>query len=227
MCGIFGATEKEQFLTLLELNQKRGIFATSISCQLTNGDLVVHKWGSNTTLKIAESSLKQEKNVKFFLGHTQAPTSSQRLYTKQHAHPFNTGHYTVAHNGVLTNFDELVEHYRPGGKKWTNPVDSSIIPVMFCLTEESGANLHNNIDAMIQSLSVLQGTFGLWVYDSAQKQIYLARNGSTVYANIYTCEFSSVKFKGSEPLHEGTLYQITREGITQVGSFDHDSPFFT
>ncbi|NDB81412.1 MAG: hypothetical protein EB127_01495 [Alphaproteobacteria bacterium] len=227
MCGIFGATKKEQFLTLLELNQKRGIFATSVSCVLNNGDLVVHKWGGNTTTKIVENFLKVEKGVRFYLGHTQAPTSSQRLYSKQHAHPFNTGHYTIAHNGVLTNFDELREHFKLGGKKWSNPVDSSIIPVMLVLTEESGDNHISNLDVMSKSFSLLEGTFGLWIYDSVQREIYLARNGSTVYANIYTSEFSSVKFKGSEPLNEGIIYQITPEGITSVTTFDHDSPFFT
>lgn len=227
MCGIFGASKKEQFLTLLELNKRRGTFATSVSCILSNGDLVIHKWSGNTTIKNIDSFLKQEEGVNYFLGHTQAPTSSAREYTKQHAHPFNTSHYTVAHNGVLTNFADLREHFKPGGKNWSNPVDSSIIPVVFNMIEESNKNIPNNIDIISKGLSLLEGTFGLWIYDSATKNCFVARNGSTVYANIYTNEFSSVKFKDGESLEEGVLYQITPEGLTTVAIFDHDSPFFT
>lgn len=227
MCGIFGASKKEQFLTLLELNKQRGTFATSVSCLLNNGDLVVHKWSGNTTVKIIDNYLRAEEGVKFFLGHTQAPTSSERDYSKQHAHPFTTGHYTVAHNGVLTNFNELKEHFKPGGKKWLNPVDSSILPLVFCLTEEDNEGKINSNQSLCQSLGLIEGTFGLWIYNSGTRDIFVARNGSTVYANIYTNEFSSVKFKNSEPLKEGMLYQITPEGLTTIGSFDHDSPFFT
>lgn len=227
MCGIFGANKREQFITLLELNKQRGTFATSVSCLLSNGDLVVHKWGGNTTVKIIENYLKAEEGVNFYLGHTQAPTSAERDYSKQHAHPFNTGHYTVAHNGVLTNFKELKEHFKPGGKRWLNPVDSSILPVVFCLTEEANEGKISSTHSLAQSLSLIEGTFGLWIYNSGTREIYVARNGSTVYANIYTNEFSSVKFKGSEPLQEGVLYQVTPEGLTSVAGFDHDSPFFT
>ena len=226
MCGIFGASKKQQFLTLLELNKKRGTFATSVSCILSNGDLIIHKWGGTTTVKMIDAFLKEEKGVNFYLGHTQAPTSSEREYSKQHAHPFNTSHYTIAHNGVLTNFTQLKEHFKPGGKKWLNPVDSSIIPVVFTMIEEMNSNLHNNIDVISKGLGLLEGTFGLWIYDSTTKNCFVARNGSTVYANIYTNEFSSVKFKDSEALEEGTLYQVTPEGLTSVSIFDHDSPFF-
>jgi predicted glutamine amidotransferase len=50
-----------------------------------------------------------DDEVIFYLGHTQAPTSSSRKYSKETAHPFNTQHYTIAHNGVLSNFKELKE----------------------------------------------------------------------------------------------------------------------
>lgn len=227
MCGIFGASKKEQFITLLELNKKRGTFATSVSCMLSNGDLIVHKWGGNTPIKAVDSFLKEEKGVLFYLGHTQAPTSSQRAYAKQYAHPFNIGHYTVAHNGVLTNFKELKEHFSPGNKKWTNPVDSSILPAMFCLVEEDHHGKYSPMQCLAQSLSLLEGTFGLWIYNSALREIYVARNGSTVFADLITNEFSSTKFKNSEPLEEGLVYQVTPEGLTSIVQFDHDSPFFT
>ena len=57
--------------------------------------------------------------------------------------------------------------------------------------------------------------------------MFLARCGSTIFVDKLNNTFSSVKFKGSEALEEGVLYQLTPEGITSIGLFDCDSPFFT
>jgi glucosamine 6-phosphate synthetase-like amidotransferase/phosphosugar isomerase protein len=97
---------------------------------------------------------------------------------------------------------------------------------MFALHEEE-RNTENNIAAITTSLGQLEGTFGLWIYDSNRKTMFLARCGSTLFANVLTNEFSSIKFKNSEPLEEGHLYQLTPEGVTSVDLFDFDSPFFT
>jgi len=223
MCGIFGATEQEQFLTLYELNQKRGNFATSICFLSRSGDLHIHRWNSVIETAHIKKILKDSGDSLLYVGHTQAPTSSKRKYAPETAHPFNTQNYTIAHNGVLTNFKELKEMFDP---KWKNPVDSSIIPFICTMYEEEFPDCQN-VEAITNSLSKLEGTFGLWIYDSAQNTMFLARCGSTLFADKISNTFSSAKFKGSESLEEGCLYQLTPEGITAVGMFDCDSPFFT
>lgn len=224
MCGIFGATEKEQFLTLYDLNRKRGTFATALCFVTVKGDLHIHRWSGTVDLPSVKKVISDaDEKILLFLGHTQAPTSSSRKYSRDTAHPFHTQHYTVAHNGVLSNFQELKQIYDP---KWKNPVDSSIIPFICTMYEEEFTNC-TNVDAIVETLGKLEGTFGLWIYDSSNNTLFLARCGSTLFANKLDNSFSSVKYKGSEPLEEGHLFQITPEGITAVGLFDCDSPFFT
>lgn len=223
MCGIFGATKKERFLTLYDLNRKRGTFATSLCLVTQRGDLIIHRWGgtvdSKTVNKVFE---KEDNNVVYYLGHTQAPTSSKRKYSKETAHPFNYDMYTVAHNGVLSNFNDLKINLNP---KWKNPVDTSIIP--FMITLYRGEHQDNgSIPAIVNTLNLLEGTFGLWIYDSLINTTFIARCGSTLFMNAVENEFSSVKFKDSEPVEEGKLYQVTPEGLTSVALFDFDSPFF-
>ena len=109
--------------------------------------------------------------------------------------------------------------------KWKNPVDSSIIPFICSLYRDEHQE-HNNIHAIVNTLNLLEGTFGLWIYDSLNNTVFLARCGSTVFMNAVDNEFSSVKFKNSEPVEEGKLYQVTPEGLTSVALFDFDSPFF-
>lgn len=224
MCGIFGATEEEQFLTLYQLNQKRGNFATSLCFINKKGDMHIHRWSGTVEPQHIKKILKQiDDKIIFYAGHNQAPTSSKRKYSVETAHPFNTQHYTIAHNGVLTNFNELKEMFDP---KWKNPVDSSIIPFICTMYEEEFPD-STNIEAITHSLGKLDGTFGLWIYDSDLNTMFLARCGSTLFADKLNNSFSSIKFKGSEVLDEGCLYQLTPEGVTAVGMFDCDSPFFT
>lgn len=225
MCGIFGATDKERFLTLYKLNKKRGTFATSLCLVTQSGDLIIHRWNGSIEIKDVEKAFaKDNAPISMYLGHTQAPTSSKRKYSLTTAHPFNYKNFTIAHNGVLTNFNEIKEQFDPN---WDNPVDSSIIPAMIYESYKAGDDRISTVDTVSRAIGLLEGTFGLWIYDSDNNNTYIARCGSTVFANHLYNEFSSVKFNDSEPLLEGVLFQLTPEGITAVSKFDFDSPFFT
>ena len=237
MCGIFGAKEFDRYLKLYELNKKRGNFATSCCVVTKQGDLIIHRWSGSPTLKDVERELKNSMKVvetdteipctpKLFLGHTQAPTSAKRKYSKETAHPFVYENWIIAHNGVLTNFKDLKEHFDP---KWKNPVDSSIVPYVVRSAEEVLTDKADNVlvESISHALSLLKGTFGLWLFEANSKNVYIARCGSTVFANVLYNEFSSIEFPNSEPITEGHIYQLTAEGITTVGLFDFDSPFFT
>lgn len=229
MCGIFGATDRERFLTLYDLNRKRGTFATSLCLLTTTGDMVIHKWqGTPKVEGVVKAFDKLDLKIKYYLGHTQAPTSSSRKYNKNTAHPFKHGTFAVAHNGVLTNFDDLKANLNP---KWKNPVDSSIIPYAMALYRADHAEdqcmSSITIDSMVNVLNLLEGTYGLWIFDTLSSNIFIARCGSTLFMNAVQNEFSSVKFKSSEPVDEGKVYQITPEGLTSVALFDFNSPFFT
>jgi hypothetical protein len=56
--------------------------------------------------------------------------------------------------------------------------------------------------------------------------VYLARSGSTLFADFLTNNFTSVKHNDYKSLEEGILYLQTIEGLTSVGSFTPNSPFF-
>lgn len=228
MCGIFGSNDKERFLTLYDLNRKRGTFSTSLVIYTTTGDMVVHRWSGTISVKEAKKELEKSLDNKFtpyfYLGHTQAPTSSKRKFSRETSHPFNCNNWLVAHNGVLTNFDEVKSEFAP---KWKNPVDSSIIPYVFEKVHEAGDGQLSPLECVVNGLSLLQGTFGLWIANTSNRGLYLARCGSTIFANLIDNDFSSVEFSSSEPLEEGVVYEITQEGITSVANFDFNSPFFT
>ena len=217
MCGIYGSTDRDRYLTLQKLNTSRGDFCES-NLLLNNEGFEIHK-----IPKRAKKEYKFPKRKKFnlYLGHSQAPTSAKRLFDPETSHPFAVENWIVAHNGVLTNYKELINEFQ---RPYDNPVDSSVIPyILYKLSEYSD----DEVEIIVNSLEFLKGTFGLWIYNVRTNNTFIARCGVTLFADIYENDFSSVKHKFFDPIEEGTLYQLTHEGTTVVGTFDCDSPFFT
>jgi len=64
------------------------------------------------------------------------------------------------------------------------------------------------------------------MYNQQTANVYLARSGSTLYADFLNNEFSSLAQKEFIALEEGLIYLLTPEGITSVGKFKSNSPFF-
>lgn len=176
---------------------------------------------SNSLVIEYEKKKKKITDFQYYLGHTQAPTSAQRAYNKDTTHPFQCRDWIIAHNGVLTNDKQLKKQL---DKKSYNIVDSSVIAP---LVERYYDETEDEIEAIVKVLSLLQGTFGLWIFHQQTNNVYLARSGSTLYADFLNNSFSSLKEDGYVALEEGLVYLLTKEGITSVGRFKKNSPFFT
>jgi len=200
MCAIFGTKNKEQFDSLYKLNHKRGRFA--FSAVFRNND------GKFMTIKGREY-IKPLNNAKYILAHDQAPTSSVRLYDHRTSHPFVYGDWVVAHNGVLTNHKELL-------KEHNCDVDSSYIPAL--LNRET----KGEVTSIENVCSVLEGTFACWIVNRSSGNIYLVKQGSTLFFDGNT--FSSVKFEGSISLRDGVVYLI-EDTIAPIGKFKSNNPF--
>lgn len=228
MCGIFGSTDYKRYAKLYLKNRERGAFAYGGLFIDYKMHALIKSPGTfnfNKNLVISVPNNKTKKNLSsfdYYLGHTQAPTSSVRKYTHQTTHPFYHKNWFVAHNGVLSNANTIKKGLK--GYKTINDVDTSIIPALIYSYSKTSKN---EVSTICNALSQLKGTFGLWIYNSKNHNIYLARSGSTLYANFLTNEFTSTKLPKFEQLKEGVLYLLTKEGITSVGEFKISSPFFT
>ena len=225
MCAVFGSSNFTEFTKLYDDNKDRGSFAFGGIFLSFAYDATIHIEGIaelHKNMNITNKTVNMKpKEFYYYLGHTQAPTSSVRKFDTKTSHPFTCGTWVVAHNGVLTNDIRLKKTLKPGIEY--NDVDSSVIPAL--ISQETDKNL-DEIKAICNSLSKLEGTFGLWIYNKLSNNVYLARSGSTLYANFLTNTFSSLPIKGFTALEEGVLYLMTKEGLTAVGAFNNNSPFF-
>jgi len=214
MCGIFGATDRERFKTLYNINRERGDFA--FGCLFLTENRDVQYCESQPGVVEVEEFFSDR--YFYLLGHTQAPTSSERNFNKDTSHPFIDGDWVVAHNGVLSNFEVLKQKYLP---EHTNTVDSSIIPGLLNLHDDE-----NELNTVKTVMELLEGTYSLWMFNAQSKNIYVVRCGSTLYGNLLQCEFSSFPDIGLTELDNNSIFIITSEGLTKVSSFKGNSPFF-
>jgi len=225
MCGIFTASDFNKYMKLYNKNKERGNFAYGALFLSRTYDADIKAKG---TVELSKNMIITNIDIQmkpsdfyYFMGHTQAPTSSQREFNELTSHPFACGSWVVAHNGVLTNDTKLKTKIR--NKESFNEVDSSVIPA---LLEQYSEEIVNEVDIICKVLSKLEGTFGLWIYNKESHNVYVARSGSTLYANILDNTVSSLPDDGLTSLEEGVLYLVTPEGLTSVGGFTNNSPFF-
>ncbi len=221
MCGIFISNDLSTFEVLEQANKERGNFSTGIL--FTNGkrhNILRIEGGANWN----ETKLPSEKGW-LYLGHNLAPTETGRRWYAKTSHPFEYGNWVVAHNGVLTNYRELRDKFLPDHDC---DVDSSIIPALLDENDNllGPSNSQNDeIANIVQTLELLKGTFALWIMNKETKNLYIARQGSTLFykgSNI-----SSIKGKGYRQVKEGILYNLSFNGLSKKDEFQTQSPFLT
>ena len=227
MCAIYGSRDRNLFDILHDVTIDRGSFASSFAfLEHKKRNLFITRLKGHP--KKMESMNPEEifntcknKNITHYLGHNQAPTSSQREHDVATSHPFVAHNWVVAHNGVLTNYKDINKKYCAWNK---NPVDSSNIPhLLHALETKSPEKSEEEI--ICEGLSLLEGTFALWIFNEKTGNIFLARQGSTLFANEKG-DFCSIQSKNWLELEEGVLYKVTRK-LELVGNFKNTTPFFT
>ena len=220
MCSIYGSRNRTLFNVLHDVTQQRGVYAFSAAF-LNDVDkkIKIHRQqGHPKDIEKLESDI----NYNMFLGHNQAPTSSARDWDKTTSHPFVASNWYVAHNGVLTNHENINETYCVWNK---NPVDSSCIPNLLHVMEQTHVTA-TEVEVIEVALEKIQGTFAVWILNEKTGNIFIARQGSTLFANPETGDFCSIQSKGWIEVPEGQIINVTKS-YKVVGTFKSKSPFFT
>ena len=232
MCGIFGATTLNTYETLYRHNAKRGNFAGGSLYTTPKGDMYLKKWEGTKPPGDMTGEIVWTHDHTLFMGHTQAPTSAERDYKVSTTHPFEHGWFIVAHNGVLENHEQLRDEYLRDAhgdcgtvsfNTTKNKVDSAVIPALL-----DELHVGDDVLAIKETFSKIKGTFACWVYSKHTKQAYLVRSGSTLFGDFEDSIFSSIRVPNlaEEDIPEGEILCITNEGLTSVGTFIKNSPFF-
>jgi glucosamine 6-phosphate synthetase-like amidotransferase/phosphosugar isomerase protein len=215
MCSIIGSNNVNTFYSLFEISKERGTFASS----------TVYKKKDEIFIKKNEGAIAipLSADVEYVTAHLQAPTSSQREWNYNTSHPFATPNWLVSHNGVLTNYEELNQLYCPYNE---NPVDSStIVELLELELQKSNYNYNEEVKQIKNTVALLKGTFALTIINRKTHNIFICRQGSTLFTDGFS--YSSIKFNDEyKEINEGDIFHVTSNGIKYVDSFKSASPFF-
>lgn len=216
MCAIFGSSDFNTFCKLYELNKPRGISASSATVITKDGWIQCKKSAG----AFDEHSLKPGK---MYLGHCQAPTTNQQEFNQETAHPFTWNRFYVAHNGIITNAEDLDKEFNLELFKQTK-VDSSVIPEII-VRYYHGKTLLQLPEVMKAAAEKLKGTFACYILSDRDNRVFLMRSGSTLFYDRHG-NFSSTRFESSVPFEEGRIAEVTNNSIVFLNSFNCNSPFF-
>jgi glucosamine 6-phosphate synthetase-like amidotransferase/phosphosugar isomerase protein len=219
MCAIFGSPDTTMVEILYQANKERGNFASSI-VQLTEYEQHVLKKEGDIDFE----QIELDKKNQYYLGHVQAPTSSQRKWHYDTSHPFETMSWMVFHNGVITN-EEAIRNKNLS--HILNPVDTALIVNLIQLyMERDKSKKPNPIKYIKKALEDLDGSFAVSIVDCDTNELYLARVGSALHYNNDGC-FSTIPGNNYNEVPEGVILRLNRKTnrFNKVGTFKHTSPF--
>lgn len=218
MCAIIGTKTVSKFEVLYDANLPRGNFATGIlSLYDDNNQQVIKKQG---TLNFDQVQL--DERCDYYIGHVQAPTSAKREWSYDTSHPFESLSWSVVHNGVLTNYQEI----RAKHLDWdVNPVDTAIIPNLLQHYTEQCSDECPAHEVIKKVLNEIDGTFALAMVDTDNNEVYIARQGSVLHYSD-SGEFSTLGGQGFRVLPEGVIMMLKDFSSWEiVNTFEVKSPF--
>ena len=188
MCGIVGYLGNENYsdyiINGLKLLQNRGYDSAGLS-YLYEGSLKTHKYAStdnNNSIKLLEDSIHLHEESHIAIGHTRWATHGPKNNINAHPHHDNNNMFSIVHNGIIENFQQLKEQLVKENFVFHSQTDTEVIAVIL----GKYYAIHNNIEKAIEcTVMQLQGTWALVIiHKDFPEQIWLTRNGSPLLLGI-------------------------------------------
>lgn len=182
MCGIVGyigyQNSKEILLNGLEKLEYRGYDSAGIATRNDNEVTVTKAKG-----RIAELRREADNEIdgQTGIGHTRWATHGIPNYENSHPHQSTSERFTLVHNGVIENYEELKEEYIPN-VTLVSDTDTEVIVQLVEHFSETGLSTK---EAFTKVVSLLHGSYALGLLDREDSEtIYVAKNKSPLLVGI-------------------------------------------
>ncbi|HEC2168850.1 TPA: glutamine--fructose-6-phosphate transaminase (isomerizing) [Staphylococcus delphini] len=182
MCGIVGyigyQNSKEILLKGLEKLEYRGYDSAGIATRNDNEVTVTKAKG-----RIAELRREADNEIdgQTGIGHTRWATHGIPNYENSHPHQSTSERFTLVHNGVIENYEELKEQYIPN-VTLVSDTDTEVIVQLVEHFSETGLSTE---EAFTKVVSLLHGSYALGLLDRDDSEtIYVAKNKSPLLVGI-------------------------------------------
>jgi len=182
MCGIVGYIgqndAKETLLYGLEKLEYRGYDSAGIAV-LNDSEVTLTKVkGRIAALK---KSVDNTVHATMGIGHTRWATHGEPSEENAHPHQSPSGKFTIVHNGVIENYQQLKREYLQD-VSFTSETDTEVIVQ---LIEKFYEKSQDTAQAFRETLSLLKGSYAIGMVDSEdQETIYAAKNKSPLLVGL-------------------------------------------
>lgn len=178
------------------------------------------------------------------IAHNRLSTSGEN--TEDNTHPFESKHFVLVHNGIITNAEELKKGHKLNYKP---KVDSYAILALLekYYTDYTGAMAKEHEDAMndaiVEVAEKLKGSYSVIVFEKATEDVYYFKSESTDFSwylindkvilgtttDTYAKEAMSIPFMifkknlfkkvRKVTAEDGIIYKLSNGTIETVGTF--------
>ena len=184
MCGIFGIIllNYDNIFDLLIKGltqlQNRGYDSAGV-CVYKNNKFNVYKYASTNE----ESAIDKLSNNNFEseglyvgIGHNRWATHGVKSDTNAHPHLSNNNEFSIVHNGIIENYNDLKNMLIKEGFKFYSQTDTEVIVNLI----EYNYGLTRDVNESIKkTIYELRGTYGLIIQSILEpNNLYCVRNGS-------------------------------------------------
>ncbi|MCG1381705.1 glutamine--fructose-6-phosphate transaminase (isomerizing) [Staphylococcus epidermidis] len=183
MCGIVGYigydNAKELLLKGLEKLEYRGYDSAGIAVVNDDGTKLFKEKGRIAELrKVADNS---DEDGTLGIGHTRWATHGVPNYENSHPHQSTSGRFTLVHNGVIENYEELKVEYL-SDVTFSSETDTEVIVQLVDYFSRQGLATE---DAFTKVVKLLHGSYALGLLDDNDKDtIYVAKNKSPLLVGV-------------------------------------------
>ncbi len=184
MCGIIGIVSdkgniKGRIIEGLKRLEYRGYDSAGVAIK-TDSKIFVHK-KKGKVYQMEEELKGANFPSRVGIGHTRWATHGEPSDPNSHPHSDCRGEITLAHNGIIENYQELKEELRGKGHRFRSQTDSEVIAHLLEEYTGEGANF---LDALKRTVNRLEGSFALVILNSKEDALYFARKDSPLVLGL-------------------------------------------
>lgn len=183
MCGIVGYigydNAKELLLSGLEKLEYRGYDSAGIAVANEDGTTVFKEKGRIAELRKVADSNDVDGHVG--IGHTRWATHGVPSTVNSHPHQSNNERFTLVHNGVIENYEELKNEYLKD-VDFKSETDTEVIVQLVEHFSNKGLSTE---EAFTKVVSLLHGSYALGLLDNQDEEtLYVAKNKSPLLVGV-------------------------------------------
>lgn len=160
--------------------QNRGYDSCGI-CSINENKFDIHKFASTNEQdaidKLLSLKLQSPENTYIGFGHNRWATHGIKNNINAHPHLSNSGNFSIVHNGIIENYNELKQYLISKNYTFLSQTDTEVIVNLIDYNYKN--NNENIYEAIKISINSLKGTYGLIIQSTFEpNSMYCVRNGS-------------------------------------------------